>query len=137
MTDTLPHTHVYARLAPSPIDGVGVFAIRMIPAGADIFPDDRLGVHWFDRAEIDRAATDPAMRRYYNDFCIRQGDRYGCPVNFNSMTIGWYLNEPPPGEDGNVTVDEHYAFRARRDILPGEELTVRYADFSTPDQMES
>jgi hypothetical protein len=133
MTETLPHTHVYVRLAPSPIDGVGAFAIRLIPAGIDIFPDDRLGVHWFDRREIDGSATDPAIRRYYADFCIRRGDRYGCPVNFNSMTLGWYLNEPPAGQEPNVVVDENYAFRARRDILAGEELTVRYADFSAAD----
>ena len=32
----LPHHDVYARLAPSPIHGIGVFAIRDIPAGAAV-----------------------------------------------------------------------------------------------------
>ncbi len=130
MNPALPHDHVYTRLAPSTIDGVGVFAIRPIPAGADIFPDDRSGVHWFDQAEIEAATNDPEIRRYYADFCVRKDGRYGCPVNFNSMTLGWYVNEPLPGEEPNVTVDDEYVFRARRDIRAGEELTVRYADFS-------
>ena len=48
----LPHCAVYARLAVSPIEGVGVFAIRPIPAGTDIFGNDRVEIVWVDRSQL-------------------------------------------------------------------------------------
>jgi hypothetical protein len=56
----------------------------------------------------------------------------GCPVNFNNLTPGWYLNEPAQGEEASVRVDEHLSFLAERDIAEGEELSVRYLEFSEP-----
>lgn len=41
MTDGLPHERVFARLGISPISGVGVFAIRDIPQGTDLFPNGK------------------------------------------------------------------------------------------------
>ncbi len=57
--------------------------------------------------------------------------RYGCPLNFNRLTISWYINEPVTGERANVACDaETYDFVALRDIQPDEELTVDYSTYS-------
>jgi hypothetical protein len=127
-TPELPHSHVYVRLGVSPIEGIGVFAIKPIPASTDIFGNDRVELVWVDRSKL--AGLLPAERKLYDDFGIRRGDRIGCPVNFHNLTPGWYCNEPAEGDVPNVEVDEEFTFRAARDIAEGEELTIRYAQFS-------
>jgi hypothetical protein len=90
---------------------------------------------WVDAAALESAGLSDEQRRLYDDFGINRGDRIGCPVNFNNLTPGWYLNEPPAGEPASVHVDRELNFYAARDIDEGEELTVRYTDFSeAPDQ---
>ena len=130
MTQPLPHERVYVRLAPSKVHGIGVFAIRPIPEGTDIFANDRVQLIWIDSAELDRAGLSEEQKRLYRDFGINRGERIGCPVNFNNLTPGWYLNEPPEGEEASVRVDGNLSFFAARDIEAGEELSVRYSDFS-------
>lgn len=127
-----PHDGVYVRLGPSPIHGIGVFAIRPIPAGTNIFANDKVALAWVERARLESAALRPAERRLYEDFGIARGPLIGCPVNFHNLTPGWYCNEPRPGEAANVTVDADLNFHARTDIAEGEELTIRYAEFSEP-----
>ena len=126
----LPHQGVYARLGLSAIHGIGVFAIRQIPQGTNIFANDQVEMVWVDKAALAAAGLSPAERSFYEDFGIQQGDRIGCPVNFNNLTPGWYLNEPAPGEEANVASDASFNFTAARDIEEGEELTIRYLDFS-------
>lgn len=126
----LPHEGVWVRLGVSAIEGIGVFAIRPIPKGTDIFANDRVPLTWVDRAELDEAGLTEAQAALYHDFGIRRGDRIGCPANFNNLTPGWYLNEPPPGERANVAADGDFAFTALRDIGEGEELTIDYSGFS-------
>jgi hypothetical protein len=130
MTSALPHHNVYARLGLSRVHGIGVFAIRTIDEGTNIFANDRVELVWVDKAELDDAGLSEAERAFYRDFGISRGDRIGCPVNFHNLTPGWYLNEPAPGDNPNVTVDAELNFYARRMIFEGEELSVRYQDFS-------
>lgn len=133
----LPHENVYTRLKPSTIHGVGVFAIRTIPKGTSIFPHDSQRVVWVTKNEIKHLRGD--VRRLYDDFCIvkDKGRTYGCPSNFSLMTIAWFLNEPPHGQEPNVGCHRGYAFYALRDIAAGEELTVNYATFSETPKISS
>jgi len=117
----LPHDDVYTRLKPSNIHGVGVFAIRDIPRGTDVFTDDDEPIVWVDKKSAERIPQ--ALKELYDDFCIIKGDKYGCPPSFNKLTPAWYLNE---SDDPNVTCDEEYRFYALRDIANGQELTVDY-----------
>jgi SET domain-containing protein len=130
MSRKLPHEHVYARLGLSPIHGIGVFAIRPVPKGTNIFENDAVEMVWVEKAELEAADLRPEERRFYSDFGIHQDGKIGCPVNFHNLTPGWYLNEPGPGQEANVFSDEDFSFTALRDIEAGEELTIRYLDFS-------
>ena len=132
MRTRLPHDAVYVRLGPSEIHGIGVFAIRPIPAGTRLFADDGVPLVWVSRAALERAAPSPAQRRLYHDFGINRGDTIGCPASFNNLGPSWYLNEPPPGGSANVRSGPDFEFFASRDIAEGEELTIDYAGFSEP-----
>jgi len=121
-----PHDGVYTRIMPSPIHGVGVFAIRKITVGSYIFHGDNSKMVWIDKADI--VDLEPELKRLYDDFCIIEADQYLCPDNFNNLNVGWYLNECK--ENPNVGCDANYDFYALRDIEPGEELTLDYGRFS-------
>ena len=120
----LPHSNVYTRLKPSAIHGVGVFAIRNIPKGTQLF-DGTEEITWIDERDVGQLP--PNLRQMYEDFCIIKDGRYGCPINFNDLTMAWYLND---SSTPNVTVDDDYNMWAIRDIVEGEELTIDSSTFS-------
>lgn len=121
----LPHKGVYVRLARSRIHGIGVVAVRDIPKGTLVFgPDDS------EMVLIDVSATSgraPWIKALYKDFCVQNGKKYGCPGNFNDMTVSWYLNH---SDHPNVVCRSEYRFVAARPIRHGEELTTDYRTYS-------
>jgi hypothetical protein len=128
-----PHAGVYTRLGRSKVDktGVGVFAVRDIKKEQMIFRGDNEEFLWVDKASF--AGQPRAIRRLYDDFAVLDGSRYCCPINFNRLTVSWYLNEPAKGEAANVRCEkgeEQYEFYALRAIKAKEELTVVYETYS-------
>jgi uncharacterized protein len=122
------HKYAYTRLKPSPIHGIGVFAIRDIPKGTNIFLDDKGKMVWVNRAEVENLNGE--IKKLYDDFCPIVEDQYGCPNGFNNLTVAWYINEPIKGQKPNVICNKEYDFIAARDIKKGEELTVDYSTYS-------
>jgi SET domain-containing protein len=122
-----PHDGVYTRLQPSPLHGVGVFAILDIPKGTYVFPLDDDPLVEVNRSTVEQQPKE--IQRLYNDFCILKddGDTYLCPVNLNRMTISWYLNE---SKMPNVKADNEYRFYTVMDVKAGEELTADYSEYS-------
>ena len=137
-SEEVAHEGLYTRLQPSPIDGVGVFAIKNIKKGKMIFSGDSDEMRWVRAEDLPREGC---LQEFYNKFAIvKNGNdgrpkRYGCPRNFHRLTMSWYLNDPRAGEKPNVTCDENYEFKSSRDIRRGEELTVEsptYSDHAKP-----
>lgn len=119
-----PHAGVHTRLAPSKIHGVGVFAIERIAKGTPLFsPEEE--IVWVDEQLV--KGLPKQFRKLYEDFAIIRGGKYGCPRNFNLLTMAWYLND---SDDPNVAVDNEYNMRTVRDIEEGEELTIDSSAFS-------
>ncbi len=69
------------------------------------------------------------LRKFYEDFCIIKdnGTLYGCPPNFNQLTMAWYMNH---SDSPNVEIDEDYNFKTMVLVKDGEELTINYNTFS-------
>jgi hypothetical protein len=125
----LPHSHLYTRLRPSGIHGIGVFAVRRIRKNMHLFSDDTIPMVWIDRKRLRKLPRE--IQRFYDDFAVLKKGKYGCPPSFNCLSMAWYLNEPRQGQSPNVRCDpETYEFYARRDIACGEELTVSYGEYS-------
>jgi hypothetical protein len=122
----LPHANLFTRLQPSPGRGIGVFAIRDIPAGIDPFLGDRnetveVPVEWL------ASIGDPEIRRMYVDFCPVVDGVFVAPVDFNQMAQSWYLNH---SDSPNVACNAEMVFGTTRPVARGEELTVDYRTFS-------
>jgi SET domain-containing protein len=124
-TAPFPHDHVYVRLGCSDIHGVGVFAIRDIPEGTEIFRGNTSKSTIVTKEIVDQQPEE--LRKLYEDFCAQEGDKYFCPDSFNNLDISYYLNE---SKDPNVETPDGHDFYAARLIQKGEELTVDYAIFS-------
>jgi len=120
-----PHEGVYARIGRSRVHGVGVLAIRDIPAGILVFRGESERVVWVPRATVRRLP--PAMRQLYEDFGMLWGDQLGVPPTLNMLSVGWYVNH---SERPNVEADEEGRFRTLRRIRKGEELTADYRTFT-------
>jgi hypothetical protein len=123
-----PHRDVFTRLRPSKIHkgGVGVFAIRPIPKGTNIFAGESEKLVWTD---VDRIPTERSLKKLYTDFGVLREGRFATPANFNSVGPSWYLNY---SKKPNVRCDENMDFIAVRNIKTGEELTADYDEYSDP-----
>jgi hypothetical protein len=106
--------------------GLGYLLSVIFPKGANIFEGDTTEMVWIDKSEI--VTLEPEIRRLCDDFCVIKGKSYGCPENFNSLTIGWYLNESK--DNPNVRCTNDYDFVAIHDIKKGEELLANYSEYS-------
>ncbi len=142
MTPKFPHEGVLVRLGVSPIHGIGVFALCDILAGTNVFANDQRPLTWVEEGQLEALGLEPHEQALYQDFAIRRGGRLGCPANFNFLSPGWYLNEAPAGQAPNISPDPNDNLIATRPIVAGEELTLRYADYSnkraeaaTPDRV--
>ncbi|MGO9266387.1 MAG: SET domain-containing protein-lysine N-methyltransferase [Candidatus Binataceae bacterium] len=123
---TRPAFHkVLIELGPSQIDGVGVHAV------AGLSPDQRIAdgiadsdfqklIPWADLGKLDEA-----VRAKVDAFCIGTPDGFIPPedLDFNKLTIEWYLNHSC---DGNLGFNQKGDFVARRKVEKGEELTYDY-----------
>lgn len=120
----VPHDGVYARIGLSRVHGVGVRAIRDIPAGTLVFRGESGRVAWVSRAAVRRLPK--ALRALYEDFGIVSGDRLGVPPSLNRLSVGWYVNH---SDRPNVEAGDDGRFRALRRIRKGGELTADYRTF--------
>lgn len=104
--------------------GVGVIAIRDIPAGTRVFRGESERVVWVSRAAVRRLP--PALRALYEDFGMVDGRRLGVPPSLNRISVGWYVNH---ADRPNLVAGDDGRFRAVRSIRAGDELTADYRTF--------
>ena len=118
--------HTYVMLRPSPVEGVGVFAVRDIPRGCrDMFgPPDPEGT-WVELARAEVDALPAHARHLVETYCLFDEARYWVPARgFKLMDLACYLNH---GDAPNVaSLGDGACFEALRDIAAGEELLIDY-----------
>lgn len=120
----MPHDGVYARIGRSRLHGVGVIAIRNIPARTRVFAHEDERVTWVSRAAVKKLPK--ALRALYEDFGMVWGTRLGVPRTLNMLSVGWYLNH---SGTPNCESDDDGRFFTLRRVRAGEELTADYRTF--------
>jgi SET domain-containing protein len=116
---------VFCRLGVSPIHGVGVFAIRPIPAGINPM-QGRRSCNFID-VPVTLVRNDPSLpntlKKLVVDMCPEEEGKFWCPpFSLNEIGIAWYLNH---SKTPNMTERDGDFYTARA-IAEGEELTVDY-----------
>jgi SET domain-containing protein len=118
--------NTYTMLMPSPVAGVGVFAIVDIPKGCrDMFSKPGEDDDWveLDRSEVDRLPSH--TRQLIENYCLFDDSVYYVPAGgFKTMDVSLFINH---GDLPNlVSVEDGKYFEAVRDIKAGEELFLDY-----------
>jgi uncharacterized protein len=119
----------YCRLAPSPIHGIGVFAIRDIPRGKNPFNTlakyARPGYARITRSELE--ALPQKLRELINAlFVPTDGEMWLPNCGTNVVYLNAYLNH---STSPNLRTTDGFKFIALRKIADGEELTVDYRTY--------
>jgi len=118
--------HTFVALKPSPIEGIGVFAITDIKEGqTGIFSKDKSEWIAVTKAEVE---TLPAHSRFLvENHCLYDDEHYFIPeYGFKMIDLVVYLNH---SDDPNVrSINEGEDFVALRDIKAGEELLINYGE---------
>lgn len=122
--------NIYCRLKPSKINGVGVFAIKDIPKGTNIFKQTKkvkfIAVD--QKLVFQNQKIDKEVKKMVKDFyTVVKGKIYLPNFSLNEIDISFFLNR---SKSPNVVDEKGEEFFALRDIKKGEELTADYANYS-------
>lgn len=118
----------YVMLKPSPVHGIGVFAIKDIPKGCrSIFSKGNGG--WV-RLSFEEVEQLPAhSRNLVETYCLYDETHYFVPdYGFKLMDLVLYLNHS--STPNIASINEGEEFEALRDIQEGEELLVDYGSIA-------
>jgi SET domain-containing protein len=113
-------------LRPSPIDGIGVFAITQIPQGCrDMFSKPDPADQWVEVPHAEIASLPPHVRFLVENYCLYDEHHYFVPAHgFTKMDLVCFLNHS--NTPNVVSIDDGDYFEALRDIEVGEELLIDY-----------
>ena len=116
--------NTFIGLAPSPIHGIGVFALAKISVGkTDLFSPPSVAWHAIPHSEIE---TLPAhIHKLLDTYCLQDEDNaYLPPHGFKVVDLVHFLNH---SDSPNLRqLDGGDVFETLRPIAAGEELTVDY-----------
>ena len=114
----------YVMIKPSPLHGIGVFAIRDIPKGTSNIFSKGVG-DWIKVSKEEVDALPQHSKDLIENHCLFDEDHYFIPdYGFKLVDLVIYLNH---SETPNViSLNDGEEFEAIRDIAIGEELLVDY-----------
>ncbi|HEX7903796.1 MAG TPA: SET domain-containing protein [Chitinophagaceae bacterium] len=114
----------YIMLKPSPLDGIGVFALRDIPKGCRNIFSKNIG-EWIKLPIKDVETLPDHSRNMVETYCLYDEDHYFVPdYGFKVMDMVNYLNHS--ATPNVLSVNDGEYFEALEDIAAGTELLVNY-----------
>lgn len=118
-------------LKPSPVHGIGVFAIRDIPKGCTTMFSSGIG-EWITVSATEVDALPEHSRKLVETYCLYDEHNYFIPdYGFKLMDLALYLNHSDT--PNIISVNDGECFETLRDILEGEELLVDYGTLVDPE----
>lgn len=123
LLDELTH-HTWVALKPSPVHGIGVFALCAIPKGcSDLFSKN--AGEWIKLPISDVDRLPEHSRSLIETYCLYDEEHYYVPdYGFKVMDLVNYLNHSSTPNVRSVNDGEY--FETLRDIAAGEELLIDY-----------
>lgn len=118
--------NTYVMLKPSPVEGIGVFAIRDIPKGCrNMFSEPQADDLWTKLSIKEVEELPPHARFMVGNYCLFDNENYFVPGHgFKSIDLSLFLNH---SDTPNIlSVHDGDYFETLRDIHAGEELLIDY-----------
>ncbi|MBL7723105.1 MAG: SET domain-containing protein [Chitinophagaceae bacterium] len=124
----------YAMLKPSPVHGIGVFAMQNIPKGCRTIFSNNIG-QWV-RLSITEVEQLPShSRNLVETYCLYDDDHYYVPdYGFKVMDMVNYLNHS--STPNIISVNHGEYFEALTDIPAGAELLVNYGEIVNTEEYD-
>jgi SET domain-containing protein len=116
----------YVMIKPSPVDGIGVFAIRDIPKGCRSMFSKGIG-EWIKVPKVEIESLPAHSKTLIETYCLYDEENYFVPdYGFKVMDLVNFLNH---SDNPNIiSVNDGEAFEAIVDIPAGQELLINYSD---------
>ena len=121
------NNHTYVMLQPSPISGVGVFALQNIPVGCrEIFSKPNINDEWItlSKNEVDEL---PGHAKFLiGNYCLYDDDEnYFVPAEgFKKIDLSLFINHSIT--PNIISINDGDYFEAIKNIEIGEELVLDY-----------
>ncbi len=118
--------NIYVMIKPSPLDGIGVFAIRNIPKGCRNMFSKNIG-EWIKIPKTEIDLLPAHSKTLIETYCLYDEDHYFVPdYGFKVMDLVNFLNH---SDTPNIrSVNDGEEFEALINIPCGEELLINYGD---------
>jgi SET domain-containing protein len=120
--------NTWVMIKPSPIEGIGVFALRDIPKGCrSMFSQSNDYEQWISvpKTEVDQLPVH--AKALIENYCLYDADNYFVPnYGFKKMDLVNFLNHAD--KPNIISINDGEFFEALLDIKKGEELVIDYGE---------
>jgi SET domain-containing protein len=114
----------YVMIKPSPLDGIGVFAIRDIPKGCRTMFSKNIG-EWIKIPKTEIELLPAHSKTLIETYCLYDDENYFVPdYGFKVMDLVNFLNHSD--EPNIISINDGEFFEAIADIPAGQELLINY-----------
>jgi SET domain-containing protein len=120
--------NTWVMIKPSPIEGIGVFALQDIPKGCrSMFSKANDEEQWITISKAEVENLPPHAKALIENYCLYDEENYFVPdYGFKKMDLVNFLNHSDT--PNIISVNDGEFFEAIRDINQGEELVIDYGE---------
>ena len=120
--------NTWVMIKPSPIEGIGVFALRDITKGCrSMFSKADEQEQWIPISKTEVANLPAHAKTLIENYCLYDEANYFVPdYGFKKMDLVNFLNHSDT--PNIISINDGEFFEAIKDILKGEELFIDYGE---------
>ncbi len=118
--------NTWVMIKPSPIEGIGVFALQDIPKGCrEMFSKTNEHEQWITVSKKEVENLPAHAKALIENYCLYDAENYFVSdYGFKKMDLVNFLNHAD--EPNLISINDGEFFEAIRDIKNGEELFIDY-----------
>lgn len=126
-------SNTWVMIKPSPIEGIGVFALQDIPKGCrSMFSKATADEQWITISKTEVENLPEHAKALIENYCLYDADNYFVPdYGFKKMDLVNFLNHSD--EPNIISINDGEFFEAIKDIKQGEELVIDYGGIVNDD----
>lgn len=120
--------NTWVMIRPSPVEGIGVFALQDIPKGCrSMFSNATAEENWIPVLKTEVENLPQHARALIENYCLYDEENYFVPdYGFKKMDLVNFLNHADT--PNIISINDGEFFEAVRDIKQGEELFIDYGE---------